>query len=588
MEHSRCEDSLKKSDHLFQTVFETSPDAIVITRIKDNTIVDVNTCFTVYTGYDRSEVVGRSILDIKIWQDLNQRKALLDEVLSKGFANNWEAVFCTKGGGLLISLLSTRKIDIGGEPHLLTVARDITDRIQDKKRIEAANNFLSIANRHTEMNALLRDFVAEIKNISGCSAIAVRILDDDGKIPYAASEGFDTDFCNLEEPLSIHSHKGMCARVINKQIEPHRTSFTKHGSYYVNSTSRFLSTAAEDQKRLMRNTCHRFGYETLALIPIRSGNRALGLIHVADREANRLNNNKIEMLEGAALQLGTAIERVMSRQTLKNAHDELEKLVQKRTEMLLHAKDELLIEVEERKKYEKELLGYQQRLRHLSSELLQTEERERRRIAIGIHDHIGQTLAVTKIQLGALQSEYDSRDLKKKVEDIRELISQTIRYTRTLTFELSPPVLYELGLQAALEWLAEIVRKQSGLMVEVAGDGSDRKLDTERRVLLFRTCRELLLNVVKHAAASRVRVSLHGDDATIMVKISDDGTGFDPTLLQAGYDPFESGFGLFSIREQLRQYGGTFKVDSGSARGSVVTIVMPLAMTTEPAKEVSP
>ena len=124
-------------------------------------------------------------------------------------------------------------------------------------------------------------------------------------------------------------------------------------------------------------------------------------------------------------------------------------------------------------------------------------------------------------------------------------------------------------------------------MVEVAGDGSDRKLDTERRVILFRTCRELLLNVVKHAAASRARVSLRGDDATIMVKISDDGTGFDPTLLQTGYDPFESGFGLFSIREQLRQYGGTFKVDSNPGHGSEVTISMPLAMTTEPRKEVS-
>ena len=293
------------------------------------------------------------------------------------------------------------------------------------------------------------------------------------------------------------------------------------------------------------------------------------------------------MLEAAALQLGTAIERVRAEQALKDSHDELEKQVEKRTEMLLRAKDELLIEVEERKKYEQELLGYQQRLRHLSSELLQTEERERRRIAMGIHDDIGQTLAVTKIQLGALQTECDSRDLKKKVEDIRELISQTIRYTRTLTFELSPPVLYELGLQAALEWLAEIVRKQSGLMVEVAGDGSDRKLDTERRVILFRTCRELLLNVVKHAAASCARVSLHGDDATIMVKISDDGTGFDPTLLQTGYDPFESGFGLFSIREQLGQYGGTFEVDSNPGRGSGVTISMPLSMTTEPRKEVS-
>ena len=586
-ERNLAEVAMRQSHNLFRTVFETSPDAVVVTRIADNLIIDVNHAFTTYTGYGKGEVVGRTVLDIEIWQDLDQRKALLEEVSLKGFADNWEAVFCTRAGGLITGLLFTSKIDINDEPHLLTVIRDITDRKLYETRISEANKFLVIGNRHTEMQPLLREFVAEIKIVSGCSAAAIRILDEGGRIPYAASDGFDADFCSLKEPLSVHSHKGMCARVINKQMEPHASLFTKYGSYYVNSTSGFLSTASEDQTRLMRNTCHRFGYETLALIPIRSGDRVLGLIHVADREMNRLTDNKIEMLEAAALQLGTSIERVRAEQALKDSHDELEKQVEKRTEMLLRAKDELLIEVEERKKYEQELLGYQQRLRHLSSELLQTEERERRRIAIGIHDHIGQTLAMTKIQLGALQAEYDSRDLKEKVDGIRKLISQTIRYTRTLTFELSPPVLYELGLQAALEWLAEIVRKQSGLMVGVAGDGSDRKLDTERRVVLFRTCRELLFNVVKHAAASRARVSLRGDDATIMVKISDDGKGFDPILLQTGYDPFESGFGLFSIREQLRQYGGTFKVDSNPGHGGEVIISMPLAMTTEPRKEAS-
>jgi signal transduction histidine kinase len=254
--------------------------------------------------------------------------------------------------------------------------------------------------------------------------------------------------------------------------------------------------------------------------------------------------------------------------------------------MLERAKNQLLLEVEERKKKELELLGYQQRLRHLSSELLQTEERERRRIAIEIHDRIGQALAVNKIQLGALQAEVDSQDLKTKIQDIRGLLSQTIRDTRTLTFELSPPVLYELGLQAALEWLADIVRKQSGLKVAVAGDSSDRSLDAEKRVLLFRTCRELMFNVVKHSGAKRAWVSLRGDGAMITIKISDDGTGFDPDLVKNGYDPLERGFGLFSIREQLQHRGGTFEVDSGPGRGSAVTIVMPLETTTEPAAEV--
>ena len=157
-------------------------------------------------------------------------------------------------------------------------------------------------------------------------------------------------------------------------------------------------------------------------------------------------------------------------------------------------------EIEERKIAEQALIDHQDRLRRLSTELLQTEERERRRIATEIHDRIGQTLAVTKIQLGALKAALESDKRAEMVEDIRQLITRTIKDTRTLTFELSPPVLYELGLQAALEWLAESIRQQSGLAVTVERDDSTPTLEIGRRVFLYQSVRELVLNVVKHAA----------------------------------------------------------------------------------------
>lgn len=586
-ERHLAEASLKQSETLFRTVFETSPDAIIITRVKDSQIIDVNLGFTVYFGYGREEVIGRSVLDVELWQDIEQRKAYLDEVLSTGFAENWEAIFLTKHAGLITCLLSTKQVDISGEPHLLTVARDISDRKVYEMRVQAANEFLMIGNRCTEMQPLLKAFLDEIKRVSGCAAAAVRILDEDGGIPYAAYDGFDGDFCSVKAPLSITSDKGMCNRVINNRRAPHESLFTAYGSYYANDTSAFIASASADQRRLMRNTCNRFGYETIALIPIRSGDRTLGLIHVADREANRLGDHKVDMLEAAALQLATAIERVQAEQALKDSHDDLEKRVEERTEMLLKAKNKLVVEVEQRKKYEHELLGFQQRLRKLTSISIQTEERERRRIATEIHDRIGQTLAVVKIQLGVIQAEFDLQDLKPKVEYVRELVSQTIRDVRTLTFELSPPMLYELGLQAALEWLAVNIRKQSGLVVDVAADGCDRLLDADRRVLLFRTCSELLLNVVKHADAKHARVDMRSEGDLIRISISDDGVGFDQAVLQNGFDPFERGFGLFSIGEQLKQYGGTFTVDPAPGHGSAVTIALPRATAAKPKKGVS-
>lgn len=464
------------------------------------------------------------------------------------------------------------------------IIQDISDRKRYEERALAANRFLVIGNRHTEMQPLLEAFVEEVKLVSGCCATAVRIIGEDGSIPYAHSTGFDGDFCNWNEPLSIHSEKGMCVHVINNQAASHASCLTAYGSYYVKSTSAFFASASADQTRLMRNTCSEYGFETVALIPIKSREDTIGLIHLADQEQNRLNANTIEIMEAAALQLGTAIERVRAQQALRDSHAKLEKQVYRRTKMLLRTKDELVLEIEQRKKYEQDLLRLQHRLRELSSRLIQTEARERQRIATDIHDRIGQTLAVIKMQLGALKAEFDGKNLKRRVDSIREMVSQTIAEVRTLTFELSPPILHTLGLKAAVDWLAENVRKQSGLSVDVVVDGSDHGLDIDSRGFLFRICNELLLNVVKHAHAKVARVNITIDAEMITAIISDDGLGFDP-IAQDGFEPSTRGFGLFSIQEQLQYYGGRYKVVSNPNQGSAVTIKLPLTATGQPEKE---
>jgi PAS domain S-box-containing protein len=575
-ERKLAEEALYQSATLFRTVFETSPDAILITRIDDSVIVDVNSGFAAYTGYDRGEVIGRSVLDIDIWQDLERRKAFLSEVFEKGFALNREADFRTKDGNLVTCLLSTKKIVINDEPHLLTVARDISDLKIYEKKDQAANNFLRITNRHTKMKPMLREFVAEIKKMTKCSAAAVRIMDQQGMIPYAEVDGFSSDFCSLEGNLSIHSDEGMCVRVIKNDPESLAPYFTQYGSYFINSTSTFLSTATPDQKSVLRNNCHRYGYESLALIPIRSENKTLGLIHMADSAPGAITADIVEILESAALQLGTAIQRVVAEDQLKVAYDELDDRVRLRTEKLALTNEQLLREIAERKNTENELIIQQERLRRLSTELLQTGERERRRIATEIHDRIGQTLAVTKIQLGALKSALESDEQVQMVEDIRQLVNRTIKDTRTLTFELSPPVLYELGLQAALEWLAESVRQQTGLMIAVEKDGSAPALEISRRVFLFQAVRELVFNVVKHAGAEKAVVKVSGDSSNVSVHVIDNGRWADSLRKtdEEGYR--EYGFGLFSIREQVQSYGGRLEVFHIPGGGTQATITMPI------------
>ena len=571
-----AEEALRQTNNLFRTVFETSPDAVVITRVEDSFIIDVNTGFTTYTGYERGEVIGKSVLDIDIWQDLDQRTALLDEVFAKGFAYNREAVFRTKAGSLRTSLLSTKQIDINNEPHLLTVVRDITDRKYYEKRVQAANTFLRITNRHTTMQPMLKEFIAEIKKLTRCSAAAVRIMDEEGIIPYAEADGFSPDFCNLESHLSIHSDGGMCVRVIKNDPNAMAPHFTSNGSYSISSTSAFLSTATDEQKSLLRSNCHRYGYESLALIPIRSGNASIGLIHVADQQPDAIGSDLLSILESAALQLGTAIQRVCAEQALKEAFAELENRVRQRTEMLTLTNEQLMREIEERKIAEQALIDHQDRLRRLSTELLQTEERERRRIATEIHDRIGQTLAVTKIQLGALKAALATDERVEMVEDIRQLIARTIKDTRTLTFELSPPVLYELGLHAALEWLAETVRQQTGLQVTVERESGVPELEISRRVFLYQAVRELMFNVAKHARAAKAEIRIGSRPSAVSVQVIDNGSWTDSSNKIAEGKQDDSGFGLFSIREQIRYYGGRLEVSPVPDGGTCATLTMPI------------
>jgi len=235
----------------------------------------------------------------------------------------------------------------------------------------------------------------------------------------------------------------------------------------------------------------------------------------------------------------------------------------------------VLADVSERKQAEEKLRIYHERVAALAVELSRTEERERRRIANDLHDHIGQILALSKIKLGCLKKERPESGFLGKIDEIRDLIDQSIQYTRTLTFELSPSILYELGLGAALEWLAETVSKQHGLPVAVEVEGSLDSLDDEKRILLFKVVRELLHNVVKHARAQQSRVRSWTGDGRIWITVEDDGIGFDQSKTDF-LSAKTRGFGLFSIRESLKLGGGNLNILSEPNRGTKVTLSVPL------------
>ena len=227
----------------------------------------------------------------------------------------------------------------------------------------------------------------------------------------------------------------------------------------------------------------------------------------------------------------------------------------------------------------KVLVLQQQQLRTLASELILTEQRERKRLATELHDHLAQMLVLGRLKMSHVRSrlEASAPGLVGTIGDVDQIFIRSLVYTRTLIAELSPPVLYELGLPSGLKWLGEHMLKY-GLLVEVHVSQDHIPLPDDQLALLYHSVRELLLNVVKHANISQASLALSveaGNQLRIVVR--DHGSGFDAASLEGNI--VHEHFGLFSIRERMTAMGGWLQIHSAAAQGTTITLGLPLMDT---------
>lgn len=236
-------------------------------------------------------------------------------------------------------------------------------------------------------------------------------------------------------------------------------------------------------------------------------------------------------------------------------------------------------DITERKRAEDEIRKYQKNLRYLAQRISLIEEQERKCISEALHDNISQNLAFSKIKLNVLRDSASAGDIAGELDDIQELIEQSLQFTRSLTAELSPPILFDLGFEKAVEWLCERTSEKHHVMVELLSDGKLKEVKIEMSILLFKTVRELLINIVKHARAKKALVSLRRENEdTLRINVEDDGVGFN--ISKPGhYEGGAESFGLFNIRERLNYLGGTFDIESEPGHGTRVTMVVPMNMS---------
>jgi len=180
---------------------------------------------------------------------------------------------------------------------------------------------LETLSQSRQINEYLERLVKQVKSYSGCQCVGIRLLDDDGNIPYISYTGFSREFYESESPLSINSDRCMCSNVIKDDTNPELPFYTEGGSFLSNGTTKLLASVPEETKGQTRNVCNQCGYESVALVPMRYKGKILGLIHLADENEDMIPVERVRFLEQVVVYIGDILHTFVAEERLRESED---------------------------------------------------------------------------------------------------------------------------------------------------------------------------------------------------------------------------------------------------------------------------
>ncbi|RZB35357.1 MAG: hypothetical protein SRB2_03155 [Desulfobacteraceae bacterium Eth-SRB2] len=237
----------------------------------------------------------------------------------------------------------------------------------------------------------------------------------------------------------------------------------------------------------------------------------------------------------------------------------------------------IIIDISEVKKKDMVLRESERKLRLLSSHLLTVQERERRRISMELHDEVGQSLTVLKLQIRSIKNKLnDSQtDLKEDCVKILKYVDQTIENVRRFSRDFGSSILEDLGLCAALRWIAEDFEKYSNINISLDIEQIDNLFSRESQIIIYRIFQEAITNIDKHAHADHLSIVIMKKKKNVFFQIVDDGKGFDKKQI-GNRSSDVIGLGLTAMNERARMLGGTLKIFSQKQKGTRITLNVPI------------
>ena len=233
--------------------------------------------------------------------------------------------------------------------------------------------------------------------------------------------------------------------------------------------------------------------------------------------------------------------------------------------------------ITDRKRAEEALRESEKQLRHLSSQLLTAQETERKRISRELHDELGQALTVMKLRLNFIEKNLSDRQggIKEECQRAIEYIDQVIEDVRRLSRDLSPMILEDFGLSAAIRWVINNFAKRYTIKVALTMIDIDSLISQESYTIVYRIIQEALTNIGKHSDARNVSLSIERDSGLVSFLIEDDGKGFNP-VEAVTRGPEEKGLGLATMRGRAQMLGGTLTIQSEEGKGTRIAMNIPI------------
>jgi signal transduction histidine kinase len=441
-----------------------------------------------------------------------------------------------------------------GELTELNTARTILRTVGKDLLVNVAGDALHLIGTSGAVCEKNGDYASSLVASDWCrfldQASRARCNTTDNRVALGSGEWHCRESCREVSTRSMETGKPVdmpCKGGINLYAAPIKVDGETVGSITIG-----YGDPPKDDERLME-VSERYGVQLERLRELSTNMPSRPQFIVAVAKA-RLRNE--------AILLGEIIKRKRAEEALADLTKNLEERITERTEKLLHS---------------------QQQLRALATELNLAEQRERKRVAEELHDHLQQLLVLGKLKIGQgkqyAQPIPACTDAMKQVD---EVLSDALRYTRTLVAELSPPVLKEFGLPAGLKWLGHYMQKHSLTVTVSVPEQIELTLPEDQAVLLFQSVRELLINSSKYAGTGDATVTLEQRDDQLKIQVRDEGVGFDVAAVTAAAPGppttgLSSKFGLFSIRERMTALGGSFDIQSAPGTGTTATLTLPLS-----------